>query len=104
MVSSHRFREPSTNGHTILLNSCPANGVRVGSNNSDRRAILDAVCLNRAVGKLGLALVKRKPFDVLAEGLDLSKSRGDRIRTCDFVLPKHALCQTELRPVMSGGF
>ena len=31
-------------------------------------------------------------------------NRGDRIRTCDFVLPKHALCQTELRPAMSGGF
>ena len=30
-------------------------------------------------------------------------NRGDRIRTCDFVLPKHALCQTELRPV-GGGF
>ena len=50
-----------------------------GSNNDDRRAILDAVCLNRAVGPVSLALVKRKPFDVLAEGLDLSKSRGDRI-------------------------
>ena len=29
----------------------------------------------------------RKPFDVLAEGLDLSKSRGDRIRTCDLLTP-----------------
>src|SRR5437764_8830010 len=26
------------------------------------------------------------------------RSRGDRIRTCDFVVPNHALYQTELRP------
>lgn len=50
-----------------------------GSNNDDRRAILDALCLNRDVGPTSLALTKRKPFDVLAEGLFLGKSRGDRI-------------------------
>ena len=34
-------------------------------------------------------------------GLDPKKSdRGDRIRTCDIQLPKLALYQAELRPVM----
>src|SRR5438552_7846387 len=33
----------------------------------------------------------RKPFNVLVEGLDLSKSRGDRIRTCDLLVPNQAL-------------
>ena len=45
-----------------------------GSNNHDRRAILETVCLNRAVGPVSLALTKRKPFDVLAEGPFLKKS------------------------------
>jgi DNA invertase Pin-like site-specific DNA recombinase len=56
-----------------------AAGIWRGSNNDDRRAILDALCLNRAVGPTSLALTKRKPFDVLAEGLSLGESRGDRI-------------------------
>jgi hypothetical protein len=30
-------------------------------------------------------------------------NRGDRIRTCDFLLPKQALYQAELRPVVRGG-
>ena len=31
-----------------------------------------------------------------------SDGRGDRIRTCDFSLPKRALYQAELRPVLRG--
>jgi site-specific DNA recombinase len=50
-----------------------------GSNNSVRREILDSVCLNRTLGHLSLVTVKRKPFDVFAEGLNISNSRGDRI-------------------------
>lgn len=50
-----------------------------GSNNAVRREILDAICLNRAVSDVTLVTVKRKPFDILAEGLSLKKSRGDRI-------------------------
>jgi site-specific DNA recombinase len=45
-----------------------------GSNNDDRRAILESVCLNRAVGPVSLALTKKKPFDILAEGPFLKKS------------------------------
>ncbi|RIK66285.1 MAG: hypothetical protein DCC66_13445 [Planctomycetota bacterium] len=33
----------------------------------------------------------KKPFDVLAEGLDLSKSRGEKIRTSDLLVPNQAL-------------
>ena len=51
-----------------------------GSNNAVRREILDAICLNRAVSDVTLVTVKRKPFDILAEGLSLKKSRGDRTR------------------------
>ena len=50
-----------------------------GSNNAIRREILDAVCLNRTLSDVNLVATKRKPFDVFAEGLDLKKSRGDRI-------------------------
>ena len=48
-----------------------------GSNNRVRREILDAVCLNRTLSDLTLNATKRKPFDVLAEGLEINKSRGD---------------------------
>ena len=49
----------------------------LGSNNADRRQILDAVCLNRQVTDVTLVTTKRKPFDFLAERLDLKNSRGD---------------------------
>ncbi|MCX7424663.1 MAG: recombinase family protein [Planctomycetia bacterium] len=50
-----------------------------GSNNALRREILNCVCLNRTLGDLSLYLAKRKPFDVLAEGLEIENSRGDWI-------------------------
>lgn len=50
-----------------------------GSNNTVRREILDVVCLNRCLNDVNLVLQKRKPFDVLAEGLISENSRGDRI-------------------------
>ncbi len=62
-----------------------------GSNSAIRREILDCVCLNRTLGDVSLCLAKRKPFDVFAEGLDLKSSRGDRIRTCDLLVPNQAL-------------
>jgi len=49
------------------------------SNNTVRRQILDSVCLNRTLSDVNLVAPKRKPFDVLAEGLDLKDSRGGRI-------------------------
>jgi hypothetical protein len=50
-----------------------------GSNTAVRRAILDAVCLNRTLSDVSLVTTKRKPFDVLAERPDLKNSRGDWI-------------------------
>ena len=50
-----------------------------GSNSAARREILDAVSLNRRLSDVTLCVEKRKPFDVLAEGLVLKKSRGDWI-------------------------
>ncbi|MBX3412571.1 MAG: recombinase family protein [Pirellulales bacterium] len=44
-----------------------------------RRKILEIVCLNYSLLDGKLCYEIRKPFDVLAEGLDLAKSRGDRI-------------------------
>ena len=38
-----------------------------------------------------LSLKKRKPFDILVEGLTVSSSRGDKIRTCDLLDPNQAL-------------
>jgi hypothetical protein len=54
-----------------------------GSNNAIRREILDAVYLNRRLDHLKLAATKRKPFDVLAKGLDLKNSRP----SCQFFEP-----------------
>ena len=44
-----------------------------------RREILVSVSLNRALSDVSLCLTKRKPFDLLAEGLLFGESRGDRI-------------------------
>jgi DNA invertase Pin-like site-specific DNA recombinase len=50
-----------------------------GSKTSARRQILDAVCLNRVLSDVSLVTTKRKPFDVLAEGLDLKSNRAEGI-------------------------
>jgi site-specific DNA recombinase len=50
-----------------------------GSNNAQRRDILDSVCLHRTLSDVSLVTTKRKPFDVLAERPLLKNSRGDRI-------------------------
>lgn len=50
-----------------------------GSNNADRRKILDSVCLNRTLSDVSLVTTKRKPFDGLVERLEIKQSRGDRI-------------------------
>jgi hypothetical protein len=44
-----------------------------------RRRILEIVCLNCELVDGKLVYEIRKPFDVLAEGLNSAKSRGDRI-------------------------
>jgi site-specific DNA recombinase len=49
------------------------------SNSAVRRQILDSVSLNRTLSATNLCISKRKPFDLLAEGLDSEQSRGDRI-------------------------
>jgi site-specific DNA recombinase len=49
------------------------------SNNAVRREILDAICLNRQLGDVSLVTTKRKPFDVFAERLQKTNSRGDTI-------------------------
>lgn len=43
-----------------------------------RRAILGRALLKRSLGAASLVTTKRKPFDALAEGPFLEKSRGDR--------------------------
>ena len=47
------------------------------STKEERRAILEAVLLNRTLNATSLVTTKRKPFDVLAEGPILKQSRGD---------------------------
>lgn len=51
------------------------------STKEERRAILEAVLLNRTLNATSLVTTKRKPFDVLAEGPILKQSRGNWIRT-----------------------
>ena len=55
-----------------------------------KRRILEITCLNFSLDGVSLVPVMRKPFDMLAEGLDLKNSRGGQIRTGDFLLPKQA--------------
>ena len=51
----------------------------VDADYASKRRILEIVCLNCRLDGTNLVATMRKPFDVLVEGLDLSKSRGDRI-------------------------
>jgi hypothetical protein len=44
-----------------------------------KRRILEIICLNFSLDGVTLVPTMRKPFDMLAEGLDLKNSRGDRI-------------------------
>lgn len=46
---------------------------------SEKRRILEIVCLNCTLDDVTLVPTIRKPFDVLAEGLVSENSRGDRI-------------------------
>ena len=50
-----------------------------GSNNVQKRDILDSVCLNRTLSDVNLVTQKRKPFDILAERPLSKESRGDWI-------------------------
>ena len=63
-----------------------------------KRRILEIVFLNCRLEDATLIPTMRKPFDVLAEGLLLKNNRGDRIRTCDLLVPNQTLYQAELRP------
>ena len=51
----------------------------VAADYATKRRILEIVCLNCTLDGVSLVPTIRKPFDVLAEGLDLAKSRGERI-------------------------
>ncbi len=51
----------------------------VGADYATKRRLLEIVCLNCRLEGNNIVPTMRKPFDVLAEGLDLSKSRGERI-------------------------
>lgn len=53
--------------------------------------ILEILCLNWMLGGVSLDPEMRKPFDLLAEGLLQEGSRGDWIRTSDFLVPNQAL-------------
>ena len=61
------------------------------ANYAAKRTILDLLCSNFRLEGASLVPTMRKPFDVLIEGLELAKSRDDRIRTCDLPLPKRTL-------------
>lgn len=51
----------------------------VSADYATKRRILEIVCLNCRLDGASAVFSTRKPFDVLVEGLDLSKSRGGRI-------------------------
>jgi site-specific DNA recombinase len=49
------------------------------SNSAEKRQLLKTVCLNFSLQGASLVPTIRKPFDVLAKGLSVQLSRGDRI-------------------------
>ena len=51
----------------------------VSADDATKRRILEIMCLNSTLEGENAALTVRKTFDMLVEGLDLRKSRGDRI-------------------------
>jgi site-specific DNA recombinase len=55
-----------------------------------KRRILEIVFLNCTLEDVTLCPTIRKPFDLLAEGLLSENSRGDRIRTCDLLVPNQS--------------
>ena len=57
------------------------------ANYPEKRQILEILCLNYRLDDVSLYVEMRKPFDVLAKGLNSEKSRGDRIRTYDPLVP-----------------
>ncbi|MBI5724307.1 MAG: recombinase family protein [Planctomycetes bacterium] len=50
-----------------------------GSNNTERREILETICLNRTLSDVTLCTEKRRPFNVLAERPSCQSNRGERI-------------------------
>ncbi len=52
-----------------------------------KRRYLEIVFLNFVLDDVTLVPTRRKPFDMLAEGLFVSSSRGERIRTFDPLVP-----------------
>jgi hypothetical protein len=46
-----------------------------------KRRTLKILCLNGTLVDVSLSVSMKKPFDLLAKGLILEESRGDRIRT-----------------------
>ena len=57
----------------------------------EKRQLLEIVCLNLTLKEENVVFSMRKPFDVLTSGLIPPDNRGDRIRTCDFLVPNQAL-------------
>ena len=52
-----------------------------------KRRILEILCLNLTLDDVSIVPEWRKPFDVLAKGLSVEKSRGGEIRTLDLLVP-----------------
>ena len=63
----------------------------VTAESQEKRQLLEIVCLNLTLTEEKLDFSMRKPFDVLTKGLMSPDNRGDRIRTCDFLVPNQAL-------------
>jgi hypothetical protein len=65
---------------------------------AEKRKLLELVFSNFRLDDVTLCYEINEPFDVLAKGLSLPSDRGDKIRTCDFLVPNQALYQAELHP------
>jgi hypothetical protein len=66
---------------------------------AEKRKLLELVFSNFRLDGVSLCYEINKPFDILAKGLSVPSDRGDKIRTCDLLVPNQALYQAELHPV-----
>ena len=67
---------------------------------SEKRRILEIVCLNFTLEGVNLVPVMRKPFDMMVEGLQFENNRDERIRTSDLLTPSQTRYQAALHPAV----
>ena len=77
----HAFTQVALSGESATTSGLSISKALIASwrNTPKKRQILELVCLNFRLEDVSLVAEMNKPFDMLAEGLFVSSSRGDKI-------------------------